>query len=83
MSNNRMWLVHKPTGKRVLLAKYYPSTSWYAAPNLLDSLAGLFDDHEEGTQWGQNDYAIEYEALPDGGNGEGAPAVRRQRGYDP
>ena len=29
MANNRMYLLHKPTGEKVMIAKYYPSTGWY------------------------------------------------------
>lgn len=29
MANNRMYLVDKDTGEKVLLAKYYPSSGWY------------------------------------------------------
>ena len=29
MANNRMWLVCKKCKEKVLLMKYYPSTSWY------------------------------------------------------
>lgn len=29
MANNLMWLVHKPSGAKVLIGKYYPCTGWY------------------------------------------------------
>lgn len=30
MANNRLYIVNTTTGKRALIAKYYPSTGWYA-----------------------------------------------------
>lgn len=74
MANNRMYLRHKITGRQVIIAKYYPETGWYPVDwpidgnGLKERLAVLFDDddHAEGRMWGENDYEIVYESLPDG-----------------
>jgi hypothetical protein len=66
MANNRMWLTHKPTGERVLLAKYYPSTGWYVRDDdLVDRLTKLFDGNEHRTVWGDTGYELEYESDAD------------------
>lgn len=43
MANNRMYLVNERTGTRVYLAKYYPSTGWYASQDLLRDINEAFD----------------------------------------
>jgi hypothetical protein len=76
MANNRMYLKNRRTGAKVLLAKYYPSTGWYAfhAPDrgvdLISKLDETFDTNEpETTMWGDNDWLIEYEHEVEPHNG--------------
>jgi hypothetical protein len=64
MANNRMYLRNKRTGAKLLLARYYPSTGWNNYYGLIfgDRLDALFKDKEpDPTQWGDNDWEIEYE----------------------
>ena len=77
MANNRMYLRNKRTEAKVLLAKYYPSTGWYPfhIPNegidLPDKMSKVFDDNApEPTQWGDNDWTIEYEMEAETPNDE-------------
>lgn len=46
MANNRMYLLHVPTGRALYLAKYYPSTGWFKhAPETLGiDLMQFFND---------------------------------------
>lgn len=62
MADNRMWLVHRRTGKIVLLAKLFGIT-WSPREGLEGRLAALFDDaeHIEQVVDGRRDYGIEYE----------------------
>lgn len=49
MANNRMWLVHRGSGQKVLLAKYYPTTGWYVFhDDLGERMNELFDRHDFG-----------------------------------
>lgn len=68
MSNNRMWLRNKRTGQQILVAKYYPSTGWFTYhESLTGKLDDLFDKSDEPrTQWGSNDWKLEYEIEVDG-----------------
>lgn len=43
MANNRMWLVNQETGKKALIAKYYPSTGWSLYDDDFLGLSSLFD----------------------------------------
>lgn len=67
MANNRMWLVNKRTGARLLLAKYYPSTRWSVFySDLTDRISRFFRENELlPTQWGDNDYEVQYEMNKD------------------
>ena len=42
MANNRMWLLHKPTGKRVLIAKRF-GYEWFHASDVAHGLDELFE----------------------------------------
>lgn len=42
MANNRMFLVHEPTGHRATLAKWSAGIGW--CPDFSPNLGGLFDD---------------------------------------
>jgi hypothetical protein len=73
MANNRMYLTNKRTGDKVCLAKYYPSTGWYAlddngtSKNLVQRMNEAMTAAEpETTAWGDNDWVVEYEHAPDG-----------------
>lgn len=62
MANNRMWLVNERLKRRVLLAKYYPSTGWYAFHhNLQEKLDNVFDGDTEVSSIGPTDWVLEYE----------------------
>jgi hypothetical protein len=72
MSNNRMYLrcPHCPEAKPLMLAKYYPSTGWYAfGPNSPDDgfevkVNEFFESHRHDSQWG-NGFKLEFEIHPD------------------
>ena len=76
MANNRMWLKHKPTGKTVLLAKYYPTGGWFAfyeGADLQRHLAELFRDS---TEWYENPHGPCDGKIPLAGQGMwGDPAA--------
>lgn len=61
MANNRMWLVHKPTNKRYLLAQHL-GDGWYEigpeTTRVYPTIQALLDD----TPWNNTDFVIEYEA---------------------
>ena len=63
MANNRMWLVHKPSGKKALLAKHWGDV-WYEYTGSRNppfySIQELFNETDTST-----DFAIEYETLED------------------
>ena len=48
MANNRLYLKSKRTGERVLIAKYYPSTGWYAKSAPKDKVVEFFRKHSYG-----------------------------------
>ena len=48
MANNRMFLVNRKTGAKIMLAKYYPSTGWFAYDGLTDRVNKVFDEHDFG-----------------------------------
>jgi hypothetical protein len=48
MANNRMYLVNKRTATRIYLAKYYPSTGWYAPEGVEERLSKGFDEADFG-----------------------------------
>lgn len=66
MANNRMWLVHKASGRAVLLAKFYPSIGWFhpAAPDMGEKVNSFLTETEtsptEETEW-----ELRYESEPD------------------
>jgi hypothetical protein len=41
-----MYLVNTRTGRRVYLAKYYPSTGWYPPHKSISDLSDAFDEAE-------------------------------------
>lgn len=43
MANNRMYLVNEVTGQKVMLAKFYPSTGWFAPIGALEKINDVFD----------------------------------------
>jgi|WetSurMetagenome_2_1015567.scaffolds.fasta_scaffold1693188_1 hypothetical protein len=66
MSNNRMFLENTKTGKKLLIAKYYPSTGWYSVKENLnsDKIDSLFDSNSSNpSQWGDNDWIISYDQI--------------------
>lgn len=65
MANNRMWLVNDRLGKRVLLAKYYPSTGWYMVDSAGADLTAADETDNAVSQWGPVDWRLEYEMAGD------------------
>jgi hypothetical protein len=64
MANNRMFLVNKRTGHRLLIAKYYPSTGWSPKQDIEPMLTNFFDCNDDvPSMGGDTDYAIEYEST--------------------
>lgn len=63
MANNRMWLKNNRTGKRVLLGTYYPYARWCVFHDDMSSYVDGFFRSNRGpvTQWGDNEYVIEYD----------------------
>lgn len=67
MANNRMWLVKKSEpDKRILLAKYYPSTGWYMFHDQ-EKLDDWFDQclNQERTCFGSTDLQLVFEIEDD------------------
>jgi hypothetical protein len=72
MANNRMYLRCPvcPDAKPVMLAKYYPTTGWFAfgASSPDDAyevkVNEFFDKHHHESQWGSG-FALEFEIEPD------------------
>lgn len=77
MANNRMWLANKRTNAKVLIAKYYPSTGWGVFHDDINPrLCKLFRENElEPSQWGDNDWRIEYDEEVETPNGGGGPTL--------
>lgn len=48
MANNRMFLVNRRTGAKVMIAKYYPSTGWFAYDGLTEKVNQAFHHHDFG-----------------------------------
>ncbi len=81
MANNRMWLKHRGTGHKILIAKTMDDWNWTtrgtAVPidggdrlTLEEALAGLINHAQEGTcesSFRFNDFEIEFEHDPDRG----------------
>ena len=65
MANNRMWLnVKGHPEKRILLAKYYPSTGWYLFHTDKNQLNDWFDEHiNDGSSWGKTNIELTFEHL--------------------
>jgi hypothetical protein len=65
MANDRMWLVHKPTGKMALIAKHFGDI-WveYTGPRHEPyySIQGLFAETDNST-----DFEIQYESRDHAG----------------
>lgn len=66
MANNRMWLVHKSTGRAVLLAKFYPSAGWYhPAPETAGQKLNAFLDETESDIADETEWELRYESEAD------------------
>ena len=69
VANNRMWVKNPKTGKKALLAKYYPSTGWYAKLTLQELHDVLCPEDREQTDdhdlFGKNPFVLEYEVQDD------------------
>ena len=64
MANNRMFLLHRPTGRAVYLGKRM-AWGWYDAPeDLGDRLQTLYDEIEEANE-NQDDFCIAMEDITD------------------
>jgi hypothetical protein len=62
MANNRMLIVHKATGRAVIIAKYYPNNGWAATKADLEKFMDEFvpADFEKG-----DDFVLAYESGAD------------------
>ena len=62
MANNRMWLqVKNQPEKKILLAKYYPSTGWYVF-NSQEKLDDWFDENfNEPSMFGRIDLELVFQ----------------------
>ena len=74
MANNRMYLVHKTTGKSILLAKYYPTPGWYQfhpEEKLNEFFEQARTDSTENRHvdymWGNTDFELRFEIVEEGG----------------
>lgn len=70
MANNRMWLVHRLTGKKLLLAKHNGNEWWRYHDDLGEWLDAFLEDPTNASEawrfnWG-GAYAIEFEEAPGG-----------------
>jgi hypothetical protein len=74
MANNRLYLVNKSQGIKILLAKYLPlpsvgmPLSWYIKDHyfLINSLEDGFSSIREDTQYGvEHPWTLEYETSPE------------------
>ena len=57
MANRRMWLVHRPSGRRVLIAKRMAS-GWYlntSGDDLARALQSMFDDTQDSPSYEELD----------------------------
>jgi hypothetical protein len=63
MANNRMYIKNKRTGKKILLAKYYPPSGWSCYYDDLSKRLSelLYENEPAATVYGDNDWIIEYE----------------------
>lgn len=67
MANNRMYLVCSLCpDKKIMLAKYYPSTNW-GAWKTQQELDAFFDEHNHISQYGSG-FTLEFEIEPEGFN---------------
>lgn len=65
MANNRMYLVHKPTGRAVFLGKRM-AWGWYSVPDdIKERLEALFEAVEDDAGSSQDDFAVALECATD------------------
>jgi len=65
MANNRMYLLHKPTGRAVFLGKRM-AWGWYRVPDdIKERLEALFEAVEDDAGTSQDDFAIALECATD------------------
>ena len=62
MSNNRMLLVHRATGRALVLGGWYPSTGWGASQGLTARLNKFFDEFETIDWENGADFDLAYES---------------------
>jgi hypothetical protein len=65
MANNRMYLVHKPTGHAVYLGKRFLGGYYDAPENLSKQVQKLFDLAEESKVESQDDFCVVFESKND------------------
>jgi len=66
MANNRMWLVHKTSGKKALLAKYFPSSGWRHYADMeheIEMLLYMGEDVDNGPMYGDTEFVIEFDEI--------------------
>lgn len=67
MANNKLYLVHKPTGRRVHLGDYFPSTGWsldvgdICAKELFANLSECLGSCECSSLHGGNEFELDYD----------------------
>lgn len=72
MANNRMWLIHRPSGKAIILGKRM-AVGWYTNGRVTSELLDAFFDSLEGDQ---DDFVLGMEDI------SGAPKVAMIVKYD-
>jgi hypothetical protein len=60
MANNRLYLKTANGAKKILLAKYYPSTGWYMYHSQ-EKLDEFLESLGDGSMWGPTDLKLEWE----------------------
>lgn len=58
---NRMYLVHKTSGEKVLLAVHYSTSMWYMNYETFDRYDEFFLKTSDTSTWGNIDYYLEFE----------------------
>lgn len=64
MANNRLWLVHRPTGKSVFLGKRM-AWGWYGAPEDIGAQLKALYDAIEHSDTNQDDFLLAMEDADD------------------
>lgn len=71
MANNRMWLQIKNQSKKILLAKYYPSTGWYIYHTEKELNEWFDENFNEPSMFGRIDLELIFEETDDKNSDKG------------